>query len=128
MKTGQLPLLGLVFLLAVACSGHQESSRKSFLIGFTPFPYSTTSIDQVLAYTYDKIGTDASMISHHFDDGVPWNEALGNLEYTSSILYDWNYRKSHTPAGHKVCVAVIPISIGRDGLAPFITIAEQTNL
>lgn len=109
----------LVLLLIASCGGDDNPAKKKYPLGFTPFPYSTTSIDQVLDYVYEKLSTDANLVSHHFDDGIPWNEALNNQPYPNAITNDWNFRVNNTPASHKVLVSVTPISISRDGLAPY---------
>jgi hypothetical protein len=90
---------------------------RSYYLGFTPFPYDMSSLDAI-EYVYDKIGSDADLIAHHFDNGIPWAEALIDGTFPSKVTDDWNYRRSHIPAGHKVYVAVTPINSMRDGLAP----------
>lgn len=86
-------------------------------MGFTPFPYaiSTAAID----YVYEKIATDADIISHHFDNGVPWVEALSGDDFHPNLISDWQYKLAKTPAGHKIFLSVTPISIDRDSLAPY---------
>ncbi|MFA6457629.1 MAG: hypothetical protein WCW40_12485, partial [Bacteroidota bacterium] len=101
----------------LSAGGKQTQDQSSPRLGFTPFPYSISQIDSSLQFVYSKIASDANIIAHHFDDGIPWNEALSNSEYPSSILYDWNVRKSKTPAGHKIYAAVTPINLARTGLA-----------
>lgn len=50
---------------------------------------------------------------------MPWPEALAGTPYSQNILDDWNLRKDNTPPGHKVYVAITPINIERNGLAPY---------
>ncbi|MCB0496511.1 MAG: hypothetical protein KDC79_10285 [Cyclobacteriaceae bacterium] len=113
----------LLFLLAFiwvasGCGKNNPEPDTSFYLGFTPFPYSVTNIEQVMEDVYSKIASDGSLVAHHFDNGIPWNEALNNSTYPTDLLNDWAYRKSMTPAAHKVYVAVTPINIDRNGLAP----------
>jgi hypothetical protein len=92
-------------------------------MGFTPFPHAFT-IEAVEA-AYDVISRDADMIVQHFDDGVPWQEALGNANtattyrdtYAANLLEDLDYRLQHKPAGHCIYLAVTPLGPLRDGLA-----------
>jgi hypothetical protein len=90
-----------------------------YYVGFTPFPYDLDSIDTVLDYVYGRIAADANIILHHFDDGIQWDKALTDEAFHANILTDWQVRKDRTPAGHRVFVAVTPINISRNGLAPY---------
>ena len=91
---------------------------REFYMGLTPFPFDMSGVRKI-EYVYDKIATDADMIVHHFDNGIPWDDALlDTYPYAARIMDDWSYRKSHIPAGHKLYVAITPISSARDGLAP----------
>ncbi|MFA6467819.1 MAG: T9SS type A sorting domain-containing protein [Bacteroidota bacterium] len=109
-------MLCIVFSILTA-GGKHTPGQTAPLLGFTPFPYSLSQIDSSQQFVYSKIASDANIIAHHFDDGIPWNEAYSNSEFPSSIVYDWNVRKSKTPAGHKIYVAVTPINLARTGLA-----------
>jgi hypothetical protein len=93
-------------------------SSREFYLGLTPFPFDASSVKKV-EYVYNKIATDADLICHHFDNGIPWDDALTDTyPYTAKVMEDWSFRKSHIPAGHKLYVAVTPINSMRDGLAP----------
>ena len=90
---------------------------RSYYLGFTPFPYDVTQ--EAVDYSYKIISTDADFIAQHFDDGIPWQEALDGKDFHQKIMNDWQFRKSHTPVGYKVYLAITPINISRDGLAPY---------
>ena len=92
-------------------------ASRSYYLGFTPFPYDISTLEAV-EYVYDKIGTDADLIAHHFDNGIPWDEALTDGTFPMKVTDDWSFRRSHIPAGHKLYVAVTPINSMRNGLAP----------
>lgn len=92
-------------------------ATRSFYMGFTPFPYDISN--EAVDYVYNKLATDADIISHHFDDGVPWPEALNGSDFHINIMNDWQYRLSRTPASHKILLSVTPIRFFRDGLAPY---------
>ncbi len=107
-KTGTGDSGVLPFLLA----------SRSYYMGLTPFPYDISGMDKI-EYVYSKIRTDADLMAHHFDNGIPWDDALTDTyPYTTKIMEDWDFRKSRTPAGHKLYVAITPINSMRDGLAP----------
>lgn len=114
MKRLALLLFGLCTSWALAV---QPEATRAFHLGFTPFPYAT-SFDAV-RYTYGRIAEDADLIVHHFDNGVPWPEALNGEQFAQAIRDDWTFRRSQTPTGHKVMVTFTPINFRRDGLAAY---------
>ena len=100
-----------------ACDDTVYPASREFT-WLTPFPFDISSESKV-EWVYEKIVTDADMIVHHFDNGIPWDDALADsYPYTTRIMDDWSFRKSHIPAGHKLYVAITPINSMRDGLAP----------
>lgn len=104
-------------ILYFSCSKDSDPATRSFYMGFTPFPYEV-SVDAA-NYVYSKLETDADIINHHFDNGVPWNEALAGQPFHQHLMDDWNYRKSKTSANHKVYLSVTPINFLRNGLASY---------
>lgn len=94
----------------------QEPEPEKTYLGFTPLPPSFNPADQDLVYS--RFANDANITAHHFDNGIPWNEALANAyPYDTHIMNDWAERKAKTPSTHKVYVAVTPIDIARSNLA-----------
>ena len=53
-------------------------------MGFTPFPYDITQ--QAVDDTYQNIINDSDLFSIHFDNGVPWNEALNDLPFPNNSM------------------------------------------
>ncbi len=110
-----------LILLLINCSKEENPvkdpgpPKRNFFMGFTPFPYDISS--QAVDYVYNKLATDADLISHHFDDGIPWNEALHGDDFHPNIITEWQYRLSRTPASHKILLSVTPNRGLRDGLA-----------
>lgn len=113
MKRSVLAIL--VSLLWVACNKEDDPKTRSFYMGFTPFPYemSLNAVNE----TYARIEMEADIINHHFDNGVPWEQALNEQPFHQAIIDDWNYRKSKTSINHKVYVSVTPLNALRTGLA-----------
>ena len=64
----------VVVVVLTSCSQEDELKTRPFRMGFTPFPYDL-SLDAV-EYTYEKLQSEADIINHHFDNGVPLPEAL----------------------------------------------------
>jgi len=112
--------------------GRECDSRREFRLGFTPFPPDRPDpYFDALLETYDRIRAHGDLIAHHFDDGIPWPEAAagGGFEsYHPNLQADWNFRREMTPAGHDVYVAITPISIARDALAPYRGASPDTPL
>ncbi|MBK9122291.1 MAG: hypothetical protein IPM16_04095 [Chloroflexi bacterium] len=123
MKRFVLVLLGLCTGWALAA---QPADSRSFYLGFTPFPHEI-SVDAV-RYAYDRIAEDADLIVHHFDNGVPWPEALADEPFAQAVQDDWALRRSLTPDTHKVMVTFTPINFLRDGLAAYRGVQEDMPL
>jgi hypothetical protein len=109
--------LSLLILFFSGCSNDDEKKTRSFYMGFTPFPYEVSQ--DALDFVYGKLATDADIVNQHFDDGVPWVEALADEDFHANIIADWTYRKEHTPSTHKLYLSVTPINFNRDGLASY---------
>jgi hypothetical protein len=109
--------LNLILMLTavLSCSDEKKTVSRGFHMGFTPFPYDI-SLDAV-NFTYQKIAEDGDIINHHFDNGVPWPEALEGSAFNDNVINDWNYRKDHTPQSHKIYLSVSALNINRNGLA-----------
>jgi hypothetical protein len=99
-----------------ACEKATEATMtRPFYLSFTPFPYEIST--QAIDFSYDRISKDADMITHSFDEGIPWIEALNNQPFSKKIQDDWTNRLSKTPKNHKIFVQQSPISFYREGLA-----------
>lgn len=115
--------VAVIFLLFlhVACKKQDDSndaqpaSSRSFYMAFTPFPYDISA--DAVHWVYDHIGSDADMICHSFDEGIPWDSALADAPFSDHIMNDWTFRKLSTTAGHKIFVQQSCLSFYRTGLA-----------
>jgi hypothetical protein len=95
-------------------SGPGEETR-SFALGFTDYPHSLAP--EAYGETVDVVRRDGDLAAMHFDDGVPWQEALSAAAYAPGYAAELNARAAAMPAGHVVYLAVTPIAFSRDGLA-----------
>src|SRR5687768_11235989 len=100
--------IGFCAMLTLACNKDDEVQTRSFRMGFTPFPYEIS--ETAANYVYTKLQSEADVINHHFDNGVPWVEALSGAEFSEQIKDDWNFRKSKTSVNHKIYVSVTPLN------------------
>jgi hypothetical protein len=117
----------IVIILISGCNGGSgggsDVTTRSYYLGFTDFPYDATLT--AVADTWDVLNMDADMVTMHFDDGIPWQEALDGenthtsytANYNQTFLDSLNYKQSQIPVGHIVYLAVTPLNFNRDGLA-----------
>lgn len=80
-------------------------------MGTTPWPADLTvnEVDK----TYDFINQHCDIVSHHFDEGVPYDEAFSGTEMPQELLDNIYTRKSKTGSGKKVFLSVSALSITR---------------
>lgn len=117
-RTFSLLLLLCLALLALNSYGQdRENAAYAGDIGFTPWPYDLT--EQAVNETYSFINENASMISHHFDGGVPWVEALEKEELPDHLQSEWAKRRANTDAHLKIFLSLTPLNFDRDALAPY---------
>ena len=107
-------LLSGFCLLAGALERREQKTRRSFYMGFTPFPWDMTA--EAVDTTNRFIVKNGDIIAHHFDAGVPWSEALDDKPFHINLENDWKNRKRVSP-GMKTLVSVTPLNGGRNGMA-----------
>lgn len=80
-------ILGLAALamLMSGCAKDNEPLSRAFRMGFTA-PYGVAP--EALEYVYDKLSVESDIVNHHFDNGVPWTEALSGEDFPEHILND----------------------------------------
>ena len=135
MQENKMPIRLLSFLIIflalfiVACGGgnskqtwHPPEPTRAFHMAMTPFPPDFNDdpglLTQIVNEVYNKLSTNTDMVAHHFDNGIPWNDALTNtFPYNNHIMSDWQFRLDSTPSGHKKFIAITPIGPTRDAMA-----------
>lgn len=78
---------------------------RPFRMGFTAFPHDITA--EAMQQTRQFVRTNADLIAHHIE-GVPWAEALRNEPFPKALMSDRETKRSMTPPGAKVYLAVSP--------------------
>jgi hypothetical protein len=116
----------LVFSTFAHAAAQTDDEPRPFRLGFTPFPYEISW--EAVTSLYERIGQNGDLIVHHFDNGVPWPEALSGEPFSDHLLDDWNLRLGLTPPGLPVLATVTPINFLRDGLALYHGEAEDMPL
>ncbi|MDJ1505823.1 hypothetical protein [Xanthocytophaga agilis] len=113
---------GVISILTLAQTGCEKKENlnpqdRTYYMGFTPLPYALTPA--AIDYTYTQLEQSADIVCHHFDDGVPWVEALKDTAFHPGLQQDWAYRKSRTLPSQKVFLAFTPIRFDRVALASY---------
>ena len=107
----------LLFLISVilfsnSCKKDKlKNDTRSFYLGVTPWPPDFTATGYSLSY--DFINENCDLVSHHFDEGVPWEEIYNNLAMPQQLINDISRRKQKTNSGKKVLLSVAPLKISR---------------
>ena len=98
-------LIIFLALFIVACGGgnskqtwHPPEPTRAFHMAMTPFPPDFNDdpglLTQIVNEVYNKLSTNTDMVAHHFDNGIPWNDALTNtFPYNNHIMSDWQFRR-----------------------------------
>src|SRR6185503_19493266 len=106
MKT--LATICCLLLLATGSSAAEKAASgrtRPFRMGFTAFPHDVTPA--ALVQTREFVRTNADLIAHHIE-GVPWAEALRGQPFPKALEADRESKRSMTPPGAKVYLAVSP--------------------
>jgi hypothetical protein len=122
LKTYKWPaVLAVALGVIIGCNSSSsnepgpDGETRSFALGFTDYPYSLAP--EAYGETVEIVRRDADMAAMHFDDGVPWQEALSAATYAPGYVAELNARAAAMPSGHVVYLAITPIAFSRDGLA-----------
>lgn len=91
------------------------AATRGYAQGFTDFPsaYSLAAIE----HARQVITRDGDLVVHHLDGGVPWQEVAAGTAFHPNFEADLVSKAALRPPGHRVYVAITPISFLRDGLA-----------
>jgi hypothetical protein len=106
-----------IFLIATFFSCSKDSTiatpkeKRTFYMGTTPWPadLSLAEVDK----TYDFINNNCDIVAHHFDEGIPYEEAFKGTSMPVSLINNVNYRLLKTAPNKKVFLSVAPLSIDR---------------
>ena len=114
-------ILTCIFLLILlpACkkSGDLVPQTRSFYMGTTPWPADFTTGELDSAYTF--INEHCDIVSQHFDDGIPYEEAFYNRPWPANLLQDIQTRKTRVAAGKKTFLSVSALALTRVNKAEY---------
>jgi hypothetical protein len=104
-------------VLALPAGAQDTVEPRPFRLGFTPFPYDISF--EAVDFSYAAIAQDADIIMHHFDNGVPWPEALAGDPWPAGFQEEIEERLNRTAPELAMLLSLTPINFMRDGLAPY---------
>lgn len=106
----QATWLFLLLLLVSGCK-KQVHGTRNFYMAVTPWPHDFTK--DGVNQAYDFIANHCDAVSHHFDDGIPWQEAWDGTAWPAELEKRLNERADKTPAGKKVLLSVAALTFSR---------------
>ncbi len=119
----------VVIVLAFGCcffiqckKNTTAEATRSFYMGVTPWPADFT--DAELNASYNFINNNCDIVSHHFDEGIPYEEAFHNSNWPAGLIAEVNTRKTKTSAGKKILLSSSALSLTRKSKAPYSRFSE----
>jgi hypothetical protein len=111
-------LISLFIVFSVSCRKKKEpAATRSFYMGVTPWPADFT--EQEVNNSYDFINSHCDIVSHHFDDGIPYEEAFANLPMPQRFQQEVQTRKIKITAGKKIFLSVSALNLSRKEKADY---------
>ncbi|WP_284652577.1 hypothetical protein [Flavobacterium terrisoli] len=105
--------LCIIYFFTVGCSDNDATGteKRSFYMGVTPWPgdFTLAEVDTV----YQFINEHCDMVSHHFDDGIPYEEAFNNQPMPVQLQQDVQNRITRTSANKKILLSVSALNLTR---------------
>ena len=126
----------ILLMLIIGCSKNNEEpieipvkEKRTFYMGTTPWPADLT-VDEVNK-TYDFINNNCDIIAHHFDEGIPFEEAFNNTAMPNNLLDNVNFRLQKTASNKNTFLSVSALAVNRTSKANYYngatTIAASTK-
>lgn len=112
----------LLLTLIGGCRKKNVADTRSFYMGVTPWPADFTGPELENAYTF--ISNNCDMVSHHFDDGVPWEEAWQQGAMPVKLQQELSLRIAKTAPGKKILLSVAPLNLTRKEKAEYYAKAD----
>ncbi len=120
-------LFSFLFFIAMACKKKQMpvADTRTFFMGTTSWPADFTINEVDSAYQFIKDKCD--IVSHHFDEGIPYEEAFYKTTMPAVLLQDVQTRKTKTAAGKKIFLSVSALALNRIAKPGYYTNAPATD-
>ena len=108
----------VIFLFCISCKKNkidEDILTRNFLMGFTPWPYDATQ--EAVDWTYATIFSQGDIISHHMEEGVPWQESYENTDFPQEFMNEIHSRMSKDYSNHSILLSLNPLNMERNSLA-----------
>lgn len=103
----------------------EPEATRSFYMGTTTWPADFTETELNKAYSF--IQNNCDIVSHHFDDGIPWKEMENNQPLPLRFQQEVQTRKLKTPAGKKIFLSVSALNLTRKEKAGYYDAASVAD-
>lgn len=114
-----------ILLLATSCTKKINGEKRSFYMAVTPWPadFTQAAVDDA----YQFINQHCDMVSHHFDEGIPYEEAFKNGPWPQELQNDLTTRKTKTATGKKIFLSVAALNLTRHEKADYYRVPDQVS-
>lgn len=124
MKT-LIKAFAFVCIFSFGCTKKKTAEQvRSFYMAVTPWPADFTQ--QAVDDAYKFINQHCDMVSHHFDEGIPYEEAYKNLPWPQQLQNDVAFRKSKT-TDKKIFLSVAALNLTRHEKADYYSKPENIS-
>jgi hypothetical protein len=107
----------LCTLILFSCKKKKQEETRSFYMGVTPWPADFNETELNNAYLFAN--NECDIISHHFDEGIPYEEAYNNNNWPAGLLTELQTRKTKTATGKTVFLSSAAVNISRKEKADY---------
>lgn len=106
----------VVIVILLSSSFAAGADLKPPYFGFTPFPYDFSL--EAGVKTRKIVAANSTIYALHFDDGIPWKQALNDAPWPVRVQKEWDDQAKAIPPGHKIYLGLAPLATDRKTLAP----------
>ena len=112
MKSYTALFLCFILVSNTQCNKSDPATEtRSFYMGVTPWPADFTVAEVDTAYRF--INDHCDIVSHHFDDGIPYEEAFYNRPMPTNFVQDVSTRKTKTAISKKILLSISALGLSR---------------
>jgi hypothetical protein len=107
----------LLVLFLAGCKKQSPAQVRNFYLGVTPWPadFTPAAVDEAYAF----INNHCDIVSHHFDEGIPYEEAFHQQPWPQALVNDLTNRKQKTAPGKTILLSVAPLNLTRHEKADY---------
>lgn len=104
---------------------HPAEETRPFYMGVTPWPadFTTDAVDEAYAF----INNHCDFVSHHFDEGIPYEESFSHLAWPTDLVTNIATRKQKTATGKKILLSVSALNLTRKEKADYYRVTSTVS-